>query len=152
MISLFGCFYTVSLLCLYLLQWSSPLQWSDWTMLGICGNVPQLCNQLYYPPLPNSLECYLAWIYLHVFCCTFRGIEIHPFILKQEPCVILAFYQLGLKLLYVFVCVCLCVCVCVRPQLSHALNYVIPLLCHYSQERNGSYWKFAGLIGQGTSS
>ena len=46
--------------------------------------------------------------------------------------------------------VCVCVCVCVRPQLSCALNYVIPLLCHYSHERSGSCWKFAGSIGQGT--
>ena len=44
--------------------------------------------------------------------------------------------------------ICVCVCVCVRPQLSRGLSYVIPLLCHYSHERSGSYWKFAGSIGQ----
>ena len=47
----------------------------------------------------------------------------------------------SLRLLYVPVSVC---CVCVRPQLSHVLSYVIPLLCHYSHERSGSYWKFTG--------
>ena len=35
-------------------------------------------------------------------------------------------------------------CVRVSPQLSHVLNYVILLLCHYSHERSGSYWKVAG--------
>ena len=58
-----------------------------------------------------------------------------------------SFYQP--RLLYVFTLVC--VCVCVRPQISRALSYVIPLLCHYSHDRSGSYWKFAGSIGQGTS-
>ena len=29
---------------------------------------------------------------------------------------------------------------------------VCSLLCHYSHERSGSYWKFAGSIGQGTLS
>ena len=70
---------------------------------------------------------------------------------------IIYFYQLGareartrlvLRLLYVPASVCLCgyVCVCVRPQVSRALGYVILLLCHlhYSHERSGSYWKFAG--------
>ena len=41
-------------------------------------------------------------------------------------------------------CICLCVCVCVRPQLSRALGYAIALLCHYSHERSGKYWKFSG--------
>ena len=40
--------------------------------------------------------------------------------------------------------ICLCVCVCVRPHLSRVLSYVISLLCRYSHERCGSYWKFAG--------
>ena len=29
-------------------------------------------------------------------------------------------------------CLRVYVCVCVRPQLSRALSYIIPLLCHYS--------------------
>ena len=46
----------------------------------------------------------------------------------------------GPKIAFMFsVCVCVCVCVCVRPQISCALSYVIPLLCHYSHERSGSY-------------
>ena len=46
----------------------------------------------------------------------------------------------GPKIAFMFsVCVCVCVCVCVRPQISRALSYVIPLLCHYSRERSGSY-------------
>ena len=28
-------------------------------------------------------------------------------------------------------------CVCVRPQISRALSYIIPLLCHYSHKRTG---------------
>ena len=55
--------------------------------------------------------------------------------------------QLVLRLL----CIC-CVCLCVHPQLSHALSHIILLLCNYSHKRSGSYWKFAGSIGQGTSS
>ena len=36
--------------------------------------------------------------------------------------------------------VCVCVCVFdVCPQISRALSYVIPLLCHYSHVRSGSY-------------
>ena len=34
---------------------------------------------------------------------------------------------------------CACVCVCVCLPLSHALNDVIPLLCHYSHERGGNF-------------
>ena len=47
--------------------------------------------------------------------------------------------RLVLRLLYVSASVCLCVyvCVCVRPQLSRALSYVIPLLCHYSHKCSG---------------
>ena len=41
--------------------------------------------------------------------------------------------------------VCVFVCVCVYPQLSRALNYVIPLQCHYSHKRSGSCWKFCRL-------
>ena len=67
-----------------------------------------------------------------------------------------ALRQLVIRLLscFPFVCmyVCIYVCVCVRPQILRALSYVIPLLCHYSHERSGSYWKFVGSIGQGTSS
>ena len=57
--------------------------------------------------------------------------------------------RLVLRLLYVLAFVCVHVR---HPQLLHALSYVIPLLCHYSHERSGSYWKFEGSIGQGTSS
>ena len=37
-------------------------------------------------------------------------------------------------------------------QLLCVLGYVISLLYHYSHEYSGSYWKFTGWIGQGTSS
>ena len=42
------------------------------------------------------------------------------------------------------------VCLCDQPHLSCVPNYVITLLCHYSHEHSGSYWKFIGPIGQGT--
>ena len=38
-----------------------------------------------------------------------------------------------------------------RPQLLLVLKYVIALLYFYSHEHSGSYWRFAGLIGQGKS-
>ena len=38
--------------------------------------------------------------------------------------------------IYVCMYICTCVCVRTRPQISRALSYVIPLLCH---ERSGSY-------------
>ena len=45
------------------------------------------------------------------------------------------FYQPKIALCFL---VCVCVCVCDCPQISRALSYVIPLLCHYSHERSGS--------------
>ena len=50
--------------------------------------------------------------------------------------------QLILRLLYVLVCLS------IRPHLSCALRYAIEL--HHSHEYSGSYWKFAGPIGQVT--
>ena len=40
---------------------------------------------------------------------------------------------------------------CDSLHLSCAPSYVIMLLCHYSHEHSGSYWKFIGPIGEGTS-
>ena len=52
----------------------------------------------------------------------------------------------------VCVCVCMCVgvCACVHSRLS-VLRYIIPLLCHYSHERSGSYWVFVRDIGIGSN-
>ena len=45
---------------------------------------------------------------------------------------------------------CLSACLFVRPPLSRVQNYVITLLCHCMYSR--AQWKFAGWIGQSTSS
>ena len=65
---------------------------------------------------------------------TFRGI--FNYSLYYQPGAHEAHARLVPK---IALCFCVCVCVCVRPQISHALSYVIPLLCHCSHERNGSY-------------
>ena len=55
--------------------------------------------------------------------------------------------QLVLRLLYFPAFVCVSVC---SSAIIMYAKYVILLLCHNSHERSGSYWKFAGSIGQDT--
>ena len=40
------------------------------------------------------------------------------------------------------------ICLCVRPQLSRALSYVIPLLYHYSHKRSAMQWKLVEVQAQ----
>ena len=103
-------------------------------------------------PLPGCSTHRISYP-VHVIKC--YGRFLHAKLLLHTALLLLCdFYQPGKMIAKIALCsrVCVFVCVCVRPQLSCALSYVILLLCHYSHERSGSYWKFAASIGQGMSS